>query len=56
MDSISKLSYRQKWDEGKFDFGIGIDGVGAIYNCTHPPKYEAAGLNVATADIDKKAR
>ena len=56
MEGIPLVSYREKWEEGKLDYGIGIIGVGNVANWTHLSTYEAAGLNVvAAADVNEKA-
>lgn len=56
MEGIPLVSYREKWEEGKLDYGIGIIGVGNVANWAHLPTYEVAGLNVvAAADINEKA-
>lgn len=56
MEGIPLVPYREKWEEGKLDYGIGIIGVGNVANWAHLSTYEAAGLNVvAAADVNEKA-
>ncbi len=57
MEGIPLVPYRERWEEGKLDYGIGIIGLGFVANWAHLPTYEMAGLRVvAAADIDGKAR
>lgn len=57
MEGIALVPYRERWEEGKLDYGIGIIGVGGVANWAHLPTYEMTGLNVvAAADVDEEAR
>lgn len=57
IGGIPLVPYRERWEEGKLDYGVGVIGIGAIVSWAHLPTYEMTGLNiVAAADVDEKAR
>lgn len=57
QEGIPFVKYREKWEDKKHDYGIGIIGVGNVARWGHLNAYRMAGLNVvAAADVSEEAR